>query len=332
MTLRAGRAPLTAFLAFASAAYLVGGLVVVPALASVSRPGVLAAALAVDLALLVPLAWAGVIRARGGRWATLAPVVALSALGAWLVLPEAHHDVLAPLTVLLPVVEVGVVALVVVALVRAWRRGAEGEPAERIRAATDRVVGAGAASRAIAYEVAVFRYALGPTVRADGPGAFSYRRSSGFGVVLAGVGVAAALELVGGHLLVQRLWGDVAALVHLAVSGYAVLWLLGDWRALAARPIRLDGDLLRVRCGLRWSAEVPVSAIETVYHVRKTLPADRPTLDASVLQNPQFALDLRRPVVAEGPYGWRKEVTRVALAVDEPERFLATLSAAMRTA
>ena len=332
MTIRTGHGPLVAFLAFASAAYLVGGLVVVPALASVPRPDVLAAALAVDLTLLVPLAWAGVVRARGGRWATLAPVAALSVLGAWLVLPEAHHDVLAPLAVVLPVVEVGVVALVVVALVQVWRRGAAGDSVERIREGTDRVVGAGAASRAIAYELAVVRFALGPTVRLDGPGVFGYRRSSGFGVLLAGVGVAAALELVGGHLLVQRLWGDGAALVHLAVSGYAVLWLLGDWRALAARPTRLDGDMLRVRCGLRWSVEIPIDQIETVYHVRKTLPADRPTLDASVLKNPQFALDLRRPVVAEGPYGWRKDVTRVALAVDEPERFLEALSAAMRTA
>jgi hypothetical protein len=330
MTLRSDRRPLVAFFAFASSAYLVGGLVVVPALGSAPRPDVLAAALAVDLAVIVPLAWAGAVRARGGRWITLAPVVALSALWAWLVVPEAHHGVLAPLAVLLPLVEVGGVALVVVvALVRAWRRGADGEPHERIRSATDRLVGPGAASRAIAYEVAVFRYALGPAVRVGGPGAFTYRQSSGYAAVLAGVGVAAVLELVGGHLLVQRLWGDGATLVHLAVSGYAILWLLGDWRALAGRPIRLDGDTLRVRCGLRWSVDVPVAEIETVYHVRKTLPADRRTLDASVLKNAQFLLTLRRPVVAEGPYGLRKEVTRVAVAVDEPERFLSALATAM---
>ena len=324
--------PLAAFLAFAALAYLVAAVGVVPALATAPRPDVLAAALAVDLAVLVPLAWAGVVWKRDGRWATLGPVAALSALGAWLVLPEAHHDVLAPLAVLLPAVEVGVVVLVGVALVRALRGGAAGDPYERIQTATDRVVGAGAASRAIAYELALLRYALGPTVRPDEAGAFGYRQSSGYGALVAGVGVAGALELVGGHVLVLHLWGDVAALVHLGLSGYALVWLLGDWRALAARPIRLDGDVLRVRCGLRWSVDVPVRDIETVYHVRKTLPTDRPTLDASVLKNARFALDLRRPVVADGPYGVRKTVTRVALAVDEPERFLDALSTAMRAA
>ena len=327
MTLRPSW-PLVAFAAFASAAYLIGALVVVPALASVARPDVLAAALAVDLAVLVPLAWAGAVRARGGSWATLLPVVALSGAGAWLVLPAAHRGVLAPLAVAVPALEVGALVLVAVALVRAVRGGASGDASDRIRAAAARALGDGAAARAAAYEVAVIRYAVGPGSRPEA-GGFGYRRSSGYGAVAAGLAVAAALELVGGHVLVRHLWGDAAALVHLALSAYAVLWLVGDWRALGARPIRLDGGVLRVRCGVRWSVDVPVSEIETVYHVRRALPADRPTLDASVLKRPRFALDLLRPVVADGPYGLRRTVTRVALAVDEPERFLAALSEAM---
>ena len=323
------RWPLVAFAGFTAAVYLVGALVVVPALATVARPDVLAAALAVDLAVLVPLAYAAlVVGVRGGRWVSVAPVVALSALGAWAVLPEAHAAMLAPLAVLVPVLEVVVIAVVVGSLVRAARRPVGGDALDRLRAATARVLGDGAASRALAYELAVVRYALGRT-EAPPPDAFPARRSSGYGAVLAGIGVAAALELVGGHLLVLHLWGEVAALVHLALSGYAILWLVGDWRALGARATTLDGGVLRVRTGLRWAVDVPVDVIETVYHVRHELPADRPTLDASVMKSARFALDLSRPVVAEGPYGLRKPVTRVALGADDPDRLLAALAEAM---
>ena len=321
--------PLPAFVLFAAAAYAVGALAVVPALAGASRPDVLAAALAVDLAVLVPLAWVGVVRSRGWGWGAVVPVVAASGAGAWLVLPAAHRGVLAPLAVALPALELGAVALVVVGLVRGLRGGASTDPVARIREATRRVVGENAAGRALAYEIAVARFALGPTVREEAPGAFAYRRSSGYGALVAGVGVAAVLELVGGHVLVRHLWGDGAALVHLALSGYAILWLVGDWRALGARPVRLEAGVLRVRCGLRWSLDVPLGAVEAVYHVGTALPDDRPALDASVTARPQFALDLGRPLEAEGPYGLRKMVTRVALAVDEPERFLEALAAAL---
>ncbi len=333
MTLPAGRPlwPVVAFAAFAGAVYLASVGVVAPALAWAPRPDRLAAALAVDVAVLVPLAWAGVIVRRKGRWWTLAPVVVLSAAGAWLVLPAAHHDVLAPLAVLLPVVEVVAVTAVVVALVRSLRRPSPGDALDRIRAATTHVLGDGVAARALAYELCVLRYALGPHVAAEA-GAFGYRRSSGYGAVLAGIGVAGVLELVGGHVLVRHLWGDGAALVHLALSGYALVWLVGDWRALGARPIRLHGDVLQVRCGLRWSVAVPVADVRAVYHVRGPLPADRPVLNASVLGTATFCLDLSRPVVAEGPYGVRRRVERVAVGVDEPERFLAAMAGAMRAA
>ncbi len=321
--------PVAAFVAFALAVYLAAVFVVVPSLASVAHPDVLAGALAVDLAVLVPLAYAGMVRARGGPWATLLPVVIVSVGAAWWVLPPGHRGVWAPIAVALPVLEAGALVLVVVALVRSLRRPLQGDALDRIRAVTASALGDGWAARALAYELAVLRYALGPSVAVP-DGSFSYRRSSGYGAVLAGVIVAAGLELVGGHVLVRHVWGDGAALAHLAVSGYAIVWVVGDWRALRARPVTLGSGVLRVRCGTRWSVEVPVADVETVYHVRRALPGDRPTLDASVLKNAQLAIDLARPVEAEGPYGLRRRVERVAVRVDEPDRFLASIAAALR--
>ncbi len=334
MTASIGRPawPVLAFAAFAATAYLVGVLVVVPALATAPQAETLALALVTDLVVLVPVAYAVLlVRAHGWRGRTLVPAIALSVLGAWLVLPPAHRGALGAVPILLPVLEVGSVVAVVAALARAFRRDAEGDAYEKLLAATTRVLGEHAGSRAIAYEMAVFRYALGRAAApAWGAGVFSYRRSSGYGAVLAGVGLAAVAELVGGHLLIRHLWGGTAALVHLLVSGYAILWLLGDWRSLGARPIRLADGVLHVRCGLRWSVDVPIDDVAAVYHVRRALPTDAPLLDASPLRRPQFLLDLSRSVVASGPYGLQREVTRVALGVDEPDRFLREIEAAMR--
>ena len=325
-TLRRPAWPVLAFAAIASAAYLVAGLVVVPSLGAVSRPEILASALVVDLVVLVPLAYVVLlVRRRGWPAGTLGAVVALSGVGAWLVLPATHRGLV---SVAVPVVEGALVTAVVIAMVRAMR-GGTGDSYARLGVATTHVLGEGRVSRMLASELAVFRYALGPLAVPEA-GAFAYRRSSGYRAFLAGLGVAAVVELVGGHLLVQHLWGPAAAGLHLALSGYAILWLVADWRALGARPHRLGDGVLRVRCGLRWSADVPLADIEAVYRVRGPLPTDAPTLDASVLKNANLLLDLRRPVVAEGPYGLRREVTRVAFGCDDPEAVLDALASAMR--
>lgn len=326
MTARLDRSlwPLVAFASIASVVYLVAAAVIVPALATAPRPGVLAAALVVDLVVLVPLAFA-VLVARHSRWWMLTPVVLLSVGGAYLVLPEAYRGALDALVVIVPVVE-GIALLAVVAgFVRFVRRAPAADPYDALRGAAARSV-PGIVGQAIAYEVAVFRYALGRLAPPPADG-YPARQSSGYGAVLAGVGIAAALELVGGHVLVRHLWGDGAALVHAGLSGYAILWLVGDWRALGARVTTLEDGVLRVRCGLRWSVDVPVADIEAIYHVRRDLPKDRPAVVAAP-GPPRFAIDLARPVTASGPYGWRREVTRVALGTDDPDRFLDDLSAA----
>ena len=322
-----------AFAGLASAVYLTSAFVVVPALSTAPRPDLLAVGLLADLVLLVPLAFAVLVaRPRALSWWTLAPVVGLSAVGAWLVVPDPHRGALEAVGVAVPVLEVALAAAVVAGLVRRAGRG-EGDAYDRLRASAERVLPS-AAARALAYELAVFRYALGPGLEAATSGeAFPSRRSSGYGAVLAGVGVAGALEVVGGHVLVSHLWGGTAALVHLLVSGYGLVWLVGDWRALGSRVTVLEGGgdgpaVLRVRCGLRWSVDVALEDVETVYHVRRGLPGDRPAVVATP-GAPRFALDLRRPVQAVGPYGRRKAVTRVAVGADDPDRFLEAIRAAM---
>ena len=320
--------PVPVFLTGTALVYGLSVGLVVPNLDRVPHPDLLAAALAIDLVLLVPVAYGLlVVRTRRARPWSVVPIVLLSLiLTAWM-LPGVTLQSLAVLA--LPLLEVVLIGVIVGIAV--WnRRGAASDDAlARLQQATASAVGDHAASRALAYELAVVRYALGPSRRPE-RAPFGVRR--GYGAVVVGLLTAAAFELVGGHLLVSHLWGPSAAIVHAALSAYAVLWVLGDWRALGSRTTCVDGVTLRLRIGIRWSVDVPIDTIRTLYAVRGPLPTDEPILDLSVSGPAQYILVLDRPADARGPYGIRRTVSRIALRVDEPERFLTELAAAMREA
>ena len=322
--------PLVAFGAFALLAYAVGALFVVPALTDASSPHVLAQALAVDLVVLVPAAWWALVvrRGRAGGW-TVTPLVALSLGGAWLVLPTAHHDVLAAAGWAVPVLEVAVLLTLLVRsrrAVRAYRSDASPDLLDRLRAATAAALGPGVAAEAFAYEAALFRYALGPAPRPSGPGLFGGRRASGYGVVLGALLLAAAVELVAVHFLIRD-WGTAWVVGHAALAAYTALWLVGDFRALGARPHRLDAADLHVRCGLRWSADVPLGQIREVYAVPTAPPKEAGYLAAVPLDRVTHVVETAAPVAVRGPYGLRREATRIGFCVDEPDRFAKCLRA-----
>ncbi len=84
--------------------------------------------------------------------------------------------------------------------------------------------------------------------------------------------------------------------------------------------------MLTVRTGLRWTARVPRATIAGVD--RRAPGGGEKPLRASLIGGPSLWLRLREPVTAEGPYGMTRSVSTIALAVDEPDRFLAALDVA----
>jgi hypothetical protein len=178
------------------------------------------------------------------------------------------------------------------------------------------------------------------TVRPEGPeepeepeeqdsAVFSYHRKSGYGALLGALLLVFAFETLGIHFLLQR-WSPVAAWIFTASSLYAMAVLIADARAQRRRPIVLADGVLQVRIGLRWTVAVPLAAVAEVSEVRTPLPRRAPGyLRAAVLAPPQILLVLREPLMAQGPYGIRRPVTRIGLAVDEPERLRMALGAAL---
>ncbi len=145
---------------------------------------------------------------------------------------------------------------------------------------------------------------------------------------MAALVLASVAEVVTVHLLVAH-WSRALAWGLTGVAAYGVLWLFGDYQALRLRPIVVDETTLHLRLGLRWSADVPLASIRTL----STEGAGRLTrrtpgyLHAVVMTSPRVVLDIEPPVVAQGPYGVTKRVSRIGLSPDERARFVDVLRA-----
>ncbi|MEM9996251.1 MAG: hypothetical protein AAF809_01020 [Bacteroidota bacterium] len=322
--------------AHAATAFVLGTLAIVTTalvlsarLASLDNPEALAVGIALDLVVLVPtLFYVLVARPRGWSATAVLPVVLLGAVLAGAVLPDAFAKVLRPVYIAIPLVE-GALAVVILArigrIVRTYRAQPPGDVLARLRAALRSILPRGAAE-AVAYEATLFRYALGPTVPApassDTSTPFSSHRTSSYRFLLIAGLIGGSVELIGVHFLLLHLAPGWAWL-HLLVSAYALVWLIGDYRALRQRPTTLTPDAVRVNAGLRWSAEVPLTQIAEVRRITKAsaLADAEGYLSLGGVDTPQLLLVLRAPVEVVGPYGIRKDASLLGVRIDEPEAF-----------
>ncbi len=323
MTFRQATSPLwfaVPFVVVYAAAFFV-----VEVLPTVDAPGTVAAGLTLDLVVIVPALYY-VVLVRGRKWPaiTLAPVFLLSFGAASVIVPDAYHGLLNAIRYALPVVELTLVGYVAY---RAWhvvRSGRDARSEQRdfyvrmrtmLRVALDVPVAAGV----LAYEVSLFRYAFSFRSRAATEGGYSYHRRTGYGAVLTAILIAAGFELAAAHVLL-RLWSETAALVHLAVSLYGIVWLVGDYRAMRQRPHELDIDGIRLRLGLRWDIEVSWEEVAAVFRARRP-GSDDEYLSMAPIGNPAYIIEFRAPVEAIGPYGLVRKVRRVGLVVDDSAAF-----------
>ena len=299
------------------------------------QPDVLAAALTLDLTVLVPLLYYGLlVRRKGWPAISVVPVFLLSLLAASFVVPTDHQGLLTVLKYLVAPAELvllGYLGLTVVRTTRRFRDHAASEDIlERLRRSLFDVLKVRLAAEMIAAEIGLFYYALfswraRPEETAK-RWAFSYHKKSGYGSMVAGILVAMLIEVIALHALVW-MWNPALAWVLTALGVYGFVWLLGDWRAALLRPVFVEKDALVVRIGLRWTARVPFAAIEAVRPVEGRAPSRKTPgyLEALLLGKPQYLITLNTDIVAQGLYGMRKTITTLGLAVDDTETFEAAL-------
>ena len=322
------RLPLLLFALSLTAIYG-AALAIASRLTQLERADLIAGALTFDLTLLVPLLYyLLLVRWRGLPAVTVVPVFLVCAGLASVLIPETHHQMLDLVYYAAGLAELSVIVFIVYKLVqlrRAYRqRAAAGlDVPTALRESASSILGP-VAGNALAYELALFYFAVAGWRRSpQSPpeSSFGYHRASAYVPFAIGILIAVVIETVAVHALV-RLWSPVTAWIFTAISIYSAVWVVGDTQAVRLRPIVVADGTLRLRLGLRWSADIPVTEIESVNAITALLPRKTPEyLKAVLLGAPNRRLRLRVPVCALGPYGFPRQVSTLDLQLDEPERF-----------
>ena len=129
---------------------------------------------------------------------------------------------------------------------------------------------------------------------------------------------ASFLEMPPVHLVIRH-WNPVWAWVATGISLYGMIWLIGLGRSLELRPVLIGPESLDLQYGLLFALRVPRKMIACF---RRANSSD--AVHAFVLPSrsqPDFVIDLARPLEGECLFGVRRRVRLIALAVDDPDGF-----------
>jgi hypothetical protein len=276
-----------------------------------------------DLCVTIPLLYYVLVVRRGAHPATLIPVFGGGMLLARLIVPRGNQEflrALAPLASLLELVLFAVVLGRARRVSRVLRTAEAADPVEKIRISCEAIFGAGRLAGFLSAEIAILWYALFSWRRRSEKGVTFYR-ATGWPTVLAVLFLLIAAEGFGAHVLLSK-WSVRAAWTFTALDLYSVLWLLGDFQALRLRPATFDGKALRLRFGMRWSAEIEASNILSVTRIAPgTFPKAPDTLRFSMLDEPRYAIAFREPVPLRGIAGFERRVRAVGVLPDDGNAF-----------
>lgn len=305
------------------AAMLAAEGAIVHTTAFLQHGALLAYAVFADLALVLPLLyWLLVLRPARKTLLNAAPVFAVGVALAGALL-AARSETKGILLVAGGLSEVATVWLLVQRLTVASRQlkgTASDDLLMRLETLSDPLM------RVLGVELAAFYYAfVGPRVRRPlAENEFSYSEKSGLGGLLFGLGFVTVVEGLVVHYLLRQ-WTPKAAWLFTALHGYTLIWLSAAYQAARLRPIALFLDRVLLRTSLLWTAELPLTSLESAVRIKQR-PEDKKVLRAYFGDDPNVLLTFTEPQEVRGPLRMRKQVSQIALYVDTPDRFLKHLS------
>jgi len=326
----------TWLIAFVVGVFAVYGIesAIVRSSAFLARPDLLSAAIAIDLIVVVPLAyWLCIVRAGGARLRSVLVVVVLSVIGARYVLPPAHRSIAGAARYLTFVLELAITSYAIWRVRSAMRAPATGaagaDVVDLLQHALAGPFGRAAWMPAVTTELATFYYAVGGNGdRAPDDATAFPLETSNARTMLLGVGLALAIETPIAHLLVAR-WSVVAATVLTLLSVYSLIWLIGDYRATLRRPVLLFPTRLAIRVGLRYRVDVPLEDVAgvAVASWRDAGQGNPEFLNTAGPATPNVVIEFSALTRVTGIFGITRVARRIGLRLRDPAGFQRAVAA-----
>ena len=307
------------------------------------NPDRMSTAITLDLVITAPLLYWLTIRRSNIKKNTVARVFVAGILVAGLLLQNKPHVLLSGIkTWISPVVEGGLIFL----LARRFHKARRGQARAGLTRLPDflshgrvflgSVLGSQRMGDIVMSEIAVFYYAFPGKRKTAMDGRLSFTNYKAnhillvFGVILC----CFFVETAGVHFLIS-VWSRTAAWVLTGLGAYTTLQLYAHMRAIKARPIVIDGDLLWLRNGLAADTCIRMDNIEEILHMKRPL-GRRKDPDACQLalikglENPNIRIRLKEPVTVHRAFGIRQQAAILVFFADRPEELLRAVKDAMR--
>ncbi|MBB6669852.1 hypothetical protein [Cohnella nanjingensis] len=292
-----------------------------------------------DFMILIPLAyWFLVARKPQAKKSRVLLLPAAGAALAWFILPAAMRGTVWRtawyVELLIIAVEAAVVFYemrVIYLIVRSFLAARRTQPdtPEALRFAVERTAGQGKLASVWLHDMLMVYYLFfswgSRSARAVSAAerSFAYHRNNHHAILLAIVTKILVFEAVAVHWM-AAMWSPIAAWILTAASGWLIAWLWADYRASVLQPVRIEGDRIKLRYGLRIQADVPldrIEAVEAVASETKIDPAVRRAAAEPIFGQANVCLVLRKPLRVSGMLFLPREVSYLYLTLDAPKEF-----------
>lgn len=288
--------------------------------------------LAVDLFLVVPLAYLVVFRPRPKQALLgLATIAGLGVLFGSFVLPDESKQLWRLLEPLRWVLVAGLVGWQLLALAQIGldlRSAPAGQNLEtRLHEVLERRFGAGTMTGLLELEARIWLYAFcRDTTRLHfaSAQAFSAHRQGGNASNQAGFLLLLAIELPIAHVLLH-LFSPTLALAVTAATLYGGLFLFAEYRATRLRPVTLDDGVVHLRYGIVTDARLAASAILEAQAVDMRPWRAKGRMRLMGMGRANVRLTLAPGTRLKTAFG-EKEIAELYIGLDEPGRFIAAVS------
>lgn len=189
----------------------------------------------------------------------------------------------------------------------------------------------GKAAGAVVGEVAMLRYAFffwkikSEHLPTQYP--YTVHEKSGVAAMMGALMMATIAEATAVHLLLAS-WNYTVAIVLLLLSIYSFIFLIGYLVAIYKRPTIIENNQLTLRIGFVWYTVIDFDNIERVEVVKRIDEEDKSILNiaSSILTSPNILITLKEPVTITWLYGMKKTSTKLAIFMDERDKFVKELT------
>ena len=177
------------------------------------------------------------------------------------------------------------------------------------------------------FEARIWYYALfmrkGSTLEFNGNRHFGYARNGGNASNQLGFIIAILFELPLMHMLLHFIWSPTAAIVASALSAWALLYMVADYRATLYRPVSLANDAILIRCGaLAADSAIPYSMVQAVHEVSGAVRRRVGLRRYVQLGAPNVLIELKPGTFLPDLLGRQQALEKVYLSLDQPTEFI----------